>query len=517
VVPLAGLSPSLAVVERLTRGFAARVSGRFEDASIIYRETLKMLEGGDAGLEATFADSMRAALPGIIGFIEAVLGLPSSEVWAEQVSKFPLYQGSALAIRLLDRLWQGDVVGADQIGRERELWRLEQPRQQTSDVLTVLWTMQGHAASDDLTHARHDLQAIERWAAKVRSWLPIASWARGEYERIRGDHASALIAFDSALSRVAPGRHQVWPLAAGARLRVLCELGRVEEARDDGERYLATALESQLGYVSAYVRMPLALAHAKLGDAEAAWAHAQAAIELFEGVGARGLHPGLAFETAARVAIALGDDASYARYAALCKQCYLAHPNPALAAKYQRLVRLSQRRAKAARAEAAGVPPGESVLSRSQIESVLQGCSTRSERLQRVLQLLVATAGAERGFLYGLEEGEAALHARSDNTEPPAEIDQIAMRYLENEITQEAETATADGGEASFSTHWTSGMRQCYVPVLLNHHGPQGFVISGLAVLMLEGSGPPRAVAETATQLSRFVVDCGDLPAFVVG
>ncbi|HMI93702.1 MAG TPA: AAA family ATPase, partial [Polyangiales bacterium] len=519
VGPLAVLSPSVAVVDRLARGFEARLSGRFEDACIIYRETLKMLEAGNAGLDSTFADSMRAALPGIIGFIEAVLGLPSSERCADEVSKFPLYQGSALAIRLLDRLWQGDVIGADRIARERELWRLEQPRQQTSDVLTVLWTLQGHAASDDLTHARNDLQAIERTAAKVRTWLPVAAWARGEYERIRGDHASALIALDSALSRIDAGRHQLWPLAAGARLRVLCELGREEEARADGERYLSIALEHGLGYVSAYLRMPLALAHAKLGNAEAAWAHAQAAIEIFEGIGARGLHPGLAFETAARVAIALGDTASYERYAALCKQCFLAHPNPALAAKYQRLVRMSQRAAQAKADPAGAIPPGDSVLSRSQIESVLQGCTTRSERLQRVLQLLVMKAGAERGFLYGLSEGVPSLHARSDHVDPPPEVDQVALRYLEYEITRDAETATAtaDSEESNFSSHWTSGMRQCFVPVLLNHQAAQGFVISGLAVLMMDGNAAPRAVAETATQLSRFAVESGDLPAFVVG
>jgi hypothetical protein len=516
VEPLAALSPSVAVVERLGRGFEARVSGRFEDACTIYGDTLRSLESGDAGLDPTFAESMRAALPGIIGFIEAVLGMPASAGRADEVAKFPLYQGSALAIRLLDRLWQGDVVGADRIARERELWRLEQPRQQTSDAITVLWTMQAHAASDDLTHARNDLQAIERMAAKVRPWQPIAAWARGEYERIRGDNASALIALDSALGRLDAGKHQVWPLAAGARVRVLCELGRCEEARADGERYLASAQAENLGFMTAYLRMPLAIVCAKLGDAAAAWTHAQAAIDAFEAIGARGLHPGLAYETAARVAIALGDHAGYERWAAQCKQCYLAHPNPALAAKYQRLVRLSQR-STAAQLDAAAPALGDSILTRSQIESVMIGCTTRAERLQRVVQLLVTTAGAERGFLYGLHDGVPSLHARSDDFEPPPEIDAIAMRYLEYEITRDAETATAEAVEASFSTHWTSGMRGAYVPVLLNHQSSQGFVIAGLAVLMVDAKHPPRAVAETAAQLSRFAVDSGDLPAFLVG
>ena len=513
---LAPLSPAVAMVDRLARGFEARVSGRSEDACAIYREIQQLLVGTDAGLDPTFAESVRAGTLGMIGFSEAMLGLPSAEDCADGVAKFPLYTGSALAIRLIDKLWQGDVVGADRIGRERELWRLEQSRQQTADALTVLWTMQAHAASDDLTHARNDLQAIERTAVKVTSWQAIAAWARGEYERIRGDHASALIALDSALARLPAGRHQIWPLAAGARVRVLCELGRTEEAREAGERYLASAFESGLGYVSAFLRMPLAVACAKLGDADGAWAHVRAAIESLEAVGARGLLPGLAFETAARVAIALGDSAAYERYAPLCKQCYLAFPNPALAAKYQRLVRLSQRAAQAQLDTAAAPVPGDSVLTRSQIESVLQGSVTRAERLQRVVQLLVSTAGAERGFLYALSDGVPSLHARSDDLEPPPEIDAIALRYLEYEMTRDAETATAVGVEATFSTHWTSGMRQCFVPVLLNHQSSQGFVIAGLAVLMIDSRNPPRAVAETAAQLSRYAVDSGDLPAFLV-
>ena len=519
VEPIAALSPSIAVVERLARGFDARLSGRFEDAVAIYRETLALLANGDAGLDSTFAESVRAALPGIIGFAEAVLGLPSSLVCADEVAKFPLFHGSALAIRMLDRLWQGDVVGADRIGRERELWRLEQARQQTSDVLTVVWTSQAHAASDDLTHARQDLEAIERTANKMRPWQPIALWARGEYERIRGDHEAALVALDGALALVPAGTHQIWPCAAGARLKVLCQLGRVEQARSDGERYVAIAREHGLGYVTSYLRMPLAVACAQLGDAGAAWEHARAAIESFERLGARGLHVGLAHEAAARVALALGDLAAFEQHAAQCKARYLAHPNPALAAKYQRLTRLAQRTTQA-QLDGVALPLGDSVLTRSQIESALTTCATSQERLQCALQLLVKTANAERGYLYGFGEHGPELRASSDRVAPPREIESSALTYLQYELARDGETATAtataEGSEMSFTGMWNSGM-QCYLPVPLNHRGPQGFMIGGLAVLMIDSRQPLRAIVESATQISQAIVDHGDLTAFVVG
>jgi len=514
IEPLAPLSPAIEVSARLARGFEARLTGRFEAACEVYRETLQLLEGGNAGLDTTFADSMRAAMPSIIGFLESVLGLPTTAHWATEVARFPLYQGSTLAIRMLDKLWQGEVAGADRLGRQRELWRLEQPRQQASDVLTVLWTLQAHAASDDLTHTRHNLEAIERTASKLRTWQPIADWARGEYERIRGDYGAALLALDSALQSMEAGRHQIWPLAAAARLRVLCEQDRFAEAYADGERYFALARENQLGYLANYMRMPLAFAAAKLGHAQVAWDHVHAVIDSFDKLGARGLNPGLAYEAAARVAACLGEQDELERYAALCKERFLLHPNPALGSKYQRLVR-SVRRAASATYDTLALDQIGPSLARSQIESMLQACSTRQERLDTVLQLLVDNSGAEGGFLYGVVDGVVSLCAHTGDPEPPREIAVIAARCLEHQLSGGDEDTAAEDVDTS-SGQWTSTVGRCYRPLLLNHQGGEGFVISGLAVLAFECAYPPRPASETAIQVSRAIVDSGDLAPHVV-
>jgi hypothetical protein len=311
--------------------------------------------------------------------------------------------------------------------------------------------------------------------------------------------------------------HQIWPCAAGARLKVLCELGRVEHARADGERYLTIAREHGLGYVASYIAMPLAVACARLGDADAAWKHARSAIECFEQLGARGLHVGLAHEAAAKVALALNDRAAFEQHSAQCKARYLAFPNPALAAKYQRLTRQAQR-ATQAQLDAVVIPSGDSVLTRSQIESVLVTCASSEERLKVALRLLVTTAHADRGYLYGFGEHGPELRASSDEIPPPAEIEASARRYLQYEVARDGETATAtaDGSELNLSGMWTSGL-QCYLPVLLNHRGPQGFMIGGLAVLMIDSRQSLRAIVESATQISQVIVDHGDLTAFVVG
>jgi hypothetical protein len=513
LAPFAPLSPAVAVVDRLARGFQARVSGRFEAACEIYRDLLTLMaSSGGGGLDPAFVESMQGALPGIVGMMEAALGLPSSERWADETEAFPLYHGSALSIRMLYRLWLGDIEGADTLARQRELWRLEQPRQQASDVLTPLWTFQAHAASDDLTRTRQNLAVIERTASKLASWKPIAAWARGEYERIRGDHAAALTALDAALEQLRVGEHQIWPFAAAARVRVLCDAGRFAEARQAGEAYVAAAEAQALGYVINYIRMPLALAAAKLGDADAAWHHARLAIEHFEGLGARGLNLGLAYEAAARVASCLEDAAALERYSALCKECFLAQPNPALAAKYQRLGHAGrvQRRARNGHA----VSPNEIVssIARSQIESMLMTCGSSEQRVQLALQLLVSNAGAESGHLYTIIDGTLAIRAGTGGQGLPSEVEDEALRYLQSELGVDGDHTADAADDSSLESEWTSLSGRSYRPVLLGHLTERGFVTSGLAVLAFDGAGAPRPIDEIARQLSRAMVAGGDLP-----
>ena len=515
ISPLAPLSPAVAVVDRLARGFEARISGRFEAACEIYRDTLKLITSSNGGgLDPSFTESMQGGLPSIIGMIEASLGLPSSEACADAAEAFALYQGSALSIRMLYKLWLGDIVGADQLARQRELWRLEQQRQQTSDVLTPIWTFQAHAASDDLTRARQSLESIERTAQKLTPWRPIAAWARGEYERIRGDHTAALVSLDAALAQLRAGEHQIWPYAAAARVRVLCEAGRYAEAREAGETYLAQGEAGRLGYVLDYIRMPLAFAAAKLGDVDFAWLHARNAIDHFEALGVRGINLGLSYEAAARVAAVLEDEAALTHYAALCKECYLAFPNPALAAKYQRLTHAGRRHR--SRSDDANGHEMVSAMAKSQIESMLQTCDSSQQRVQCALQLLVSSAGAEAGHLYTVADGSLSMRAGTSNQTLPAEIEEEALRYVRTELEGSADMTMAAGEGSVSAGEWTSISGRSYRPVLLAHHSEQGFVASGLAVLIFEDTRPPRSLGEIATQLSRAMVANGDLPALLI-
>jgi serine/threonine-protein kinase len=517
--PLVPLSPSIAVVDSLARGFDARITGRFERAREIYAETLELIDGNDgAGLDRTFVESVRAGIMSIIGMMEAGLGLASAEQHADDVAAFPLYQGSALAIRMVQRLWLGDIAGATELARKSELARLEQSRAQTGDAMATLWALQAHAASDDLTHTRQYLEAVERLASRMHTWQPVAAWARGEYERIRGDFDAALASADAALALLPEGEHHIWAFAASLRARLLCEQGRWAEAREASERYVAIAEAHGLGYGTNYIRMPLAVAAAKLGDAETAWLNVRKIVEVFEAVGARGINIGFAYDTAARVAAMLGDQSELERYAALCKENFHQFPNAALAAKYQRLYRATRLHRTRAEVDPSQSSDSVSSMARSQMESLLQTCKGSEERLQCALQLLVSSTGAEGGVLYGLREGSITLRAKTDVRSLPPEVEAEALRYLQTELGSGAtESDTADPGEgSSIDAAWTSVDGRCYRPMLLNHVGPEGFFATGLVVLASESARKLRIPGETMAFLSRTMVQSGDLQAVLI-
>ena len=510
---LAPLSPAVAVVDHLARGFNARLAGRFEEGCEIYAHILRMLAQNDgAGLDPTFRDSVLGALPAVTGTIDAVLGRPAAETAAATVEKDPLYRGSALAIRLLHRLWQGDLAAADALARKGELWRLENARQDGGDAATVLWILPAHAASDDLTRTRHCLEAMERKAARMHTWQPMASWARAEYERIRGDLAAACAAADDALARLPAGKHQAWPLCVATRLRVLCAQRRFAEARSDGERDLQLALTAGLGFASNYLRMPLAVACAEVGDREAAFAHARAVIESNEALGASGLMMGLAYECAADVAGRCGDGEEHERYARLCKRFFLAFPNPALAAKYQRLVRAS-RRARVSSRPTASEHTQDAELARAQVESLLMTCSERDQRMQRALALLIASAGADGGALYTLGDQGLQAQVTSNDGPVPAEVAALAARLVESAFDGGGEDDTVhDTGMESTGT-WTSAAGSRYRSLLLSHREGNQLVITGLVVLRSEHSVLPAEAVLVAGELSRMFAARGDVIA----
>jgi hypothetical protein len=432
LAPFAPLSPAVALVETLIDGVGARVSGRPERATVLYRKVIERADQPDrAGLDESNHRFMRFGVMSALGIMEAGMGFHSCLQWAGLVETEPLHVVNALQIRILHQLWQGRVRDADRLRERVELLRIESSSRQLGDGLHLVMQVVAHAMSDDLTRLKHTLDEVHAFAERHPAWNPIAQYATGEYQRIRGDHASAAQHLSATLDLVACGTHQIWAFAAGAYITVLCTLGRASEAREFGVQSLAAAEHAELGYLTHYIRMPLAVAYAETGEYYRAAELAEATIGGFRALGTDGLNLVLAFETRARVAILARDTQAYETYAKACAEQCRAAGSRVLGAKYERLVRT----ATTASVHVSDAAPDHvlATLTGTQLTSVLVGCDRPSERADRALTLLLRRSGCEAGYLYLIGDHGPELVAQAGLNEPPLGLPLIVSEFIDSE------------------------------------------------------------------------------------
>lgn len=511
LAPFAPLSPAVAIVEKLVEGVGARISGRVERAAQVYRELIDRADQPDrAGLDESNHRFMRYGVMSALAVMEAGMGFHSCLDWAQQVDAEPLHHVNALQARILYQLWQGRVRDADRMRARVELLRIESSSRQLGDGLHLVMQIVAHALSDDLTRLKHTLDEVRAFAERHSCWSPIALYGAGEYQRIRGDFTTAVAHLHAAFDLVACGTHQIWPFVAGAYISVLSQLGRNDEARKLGEQCLALAEQAGLGYLTHYVRMPLAIACAEQGEHERAVQLADQAIYGFRSLGSDGLNSMLAYETRARVAVLARDTTAYDTFAKACAdQCRTAGSR-VLGAKYERLVRA----ATTASVYVEDVAPDHvlATLTGTQLTSVLVGCNLPRERAERSLSLLLRRSGTEEGFLYLIGDHGPELVAQAGPNEPPLGLPAVVAEFIDSEL-QERELATRsiEDEVPAKNSLWPTPYGDKHQLVLLSHQMSEGFAVSGVAALLVKAGAPFTHPGTLASHLSRLVFDAGDV------
>jgi len=518
LVPLYPISPAMSVVDRLTTGIAARITGRIERARENYTKVLDRLAEPDrAGLDASHYQHTVTGVKCALAMLEAPMGLASSLTWAAEIEDDRLHQVNAVLIRMLHHLWQGDVRAAERCRYDAERLRVQGTQRQFSTGMHLLGEIVAHGIAGDLTGVKQAAEAIELQAKRFPAWVPVLHYAHGEFHRLRGDSARALVEFETALAHMDPGCHQIWAQIAGARVRALFELGRLPEARAQGEQYLAVADRQQLGYVRNYLRMPLGLVMAGLGEHEIAAALAHAAIEDFEQLGSTGLNLVLAYETRARVAVRARDQHAFEKYAELCAQQISAGTARSLLASYERIMLEARRAGLMVSAEVADAAEVEMASSVSTlVSSILVSCTTRIDRARAGLDLLVRTSGSRGGLLYTLGAEGLVLAAQTGELEPCLELDALVREYLSHEMERESDTLQDTVGPtvAPTAAAMIGPQGERLQPVLLCHATDTGCAVTGLAVL--RPAGIFRNPGLLAAELSRAAVGAGDAREVVV-
>jgi hypothetical protein len=283
-------------------------------------------------------------------------------------------------------------------------------------------------------------------------------------------------------------------------VQTLVELGRFASARTHAQAYLQTSAEVGLGYMRNFLLMPLALATGRAGEHAEALALSQRIIDECIALGLTGLNLAAAYETRARVALAAGDQAGFAAFAALCAEQVRSGEKRLLGAKHGRAHSLAD----------PSVQPDE-VSEMSIVHSVLEVCETGAQRAHAGIEQLIRSSGAIGGLLYtytgrGLVFAASAGEMARDNG-----ADEFAAACFAREIGESDDTvAFSLPPSAPGPSQRESMPGERYVPVLLSHQTERGHALTGIALLRTEPGAQFTYPSRIAGTISRLIAEQGD-------
>jgi tetratricopeptide (TPR) repeat protein len=517
IEPLTALTPALGVVENTVKSVGAILRARYEEAHQLFLAILERTAQPDrAGLDDAHYAYTRSAVMYGLGLIESNFGFDSALDWAEKIEPNVLHQVNSWRIRMLYYLWQGNAKRADECSQLLELLQIQNSPSQHWEGTHVWREVVVNAVADNLIGVKQTFASVASMAARYPQWVPVQHYANGEYHRIRGDYKSALEAFERALSAITRGRHTVWPPLAGGHLRVLLELGRYDEAAKLGKEHSDFCDREGIGYWGTLIKMPLALAEAKLGHYEIALEISLNAIDILTTLRANGAVLGMAYETCARIAILLKDEEGFHKYATLCSDQYLVGHSSALTAKYDKLIG----EARAADVDISIKLPRVGDTSEldterlfSQIADIFTQCDEPRTRARLSLNILIRHCKAEGGFLYALKEDGPVLWVQSDDSHAFPDMDSKVKAYLAKEIDEMRDTTLSqeDGESASENQPgWKSQGGRDYYPLVLGHHTEDGYAVTGMAVLIMKEKKNFVYPTEAVNALSKSLHEAGD-------
>ncbi len=517
IEPLITLTPALEIVDKVLSAVGHTITARYQKALVLYQQVVDRVEQPDrAGLDDTYYHYTRLSVMYALGQIEAAMGIEASLAWADQIEADPLHQVNAWRIRAVFYLCQGDREHAELCKKRTELLRIQNGPTQFLEGSNLITEMLSYARTDDLMGAKQIIVEVGEMAERFPLWGPMLHYAKGEYQRIRGDHENALCEFEAALEATKPGRHLIWPDAAGACLSVLGALGRHQRARQLGEQWLRDCESEEIRYEAIYLLNPLSVVLAEMGEHQAAIHLSDDALERCHHYGSTGVPLGLCYEARSRIAICRKDEEEFAFYAQLCAEQWIQGRNPALGAKYERLEQAARRAGLELSGEATNEEGGSDTL-REQTSAIsttmLRTCHGPEDRASRTLELLVEHSKALGGFLYLLKSDGPDLVAEMGGRTAFTEMDRLARELLAVEMeTEDGVTLTnVDSDDLPVSNRrWSGPEGEIYTPLLLAHYDEDTYVVTGLAVLQVNPGQSMNFPGELSSSLSRALRQTGD-------
>jgi tetratricopeptide (TPR) repeat protein len=547
LAPFLPLSPALRAIEQVKVATQHWLAGRTQLAGRIYEEILARITQPDhAGLDDVQFERLQLSLQYILALLEAGSALERAEARAEFLESRRSMRVNAWRVRSLLQLNRGDAAASLKSVRRAELLQLQDDTESHYFGTSAAYQLSAAMNAADLLAVKSATDLVATLADQYPGWRPMSIYGQSCYRYLVGDLAGALDVLLTALEISQPGRQVAWGLLATHHLRLLRELGRLEEALAYAPKYLEIIEAEQLSTAQGFAAVEAALTLAAAGRHAEALATMEPIVQHIESMGSRGLVLGLFYEARARIAISMADREAFERYSELCAREYQIGNNPAVLAKLARLME----QARQAGLASGGPPivstwpttlqpiPGED---ENTIASRMLECVDSSDRARCALNMLLQSTDRYLGHLYGVNEGGLILLANVPEIDAEPELEHWLARWLQAECELAAhaaavtttidvpslapdvpttpasatESETADTRFSSPMRYVDSERRELHAVMLVHSSGGQRKVA---AVLALHADGgrrrPPPALLD---QIARQLLAHKDVQGVVLG
>ena len=439
------------------------------------------------------------------GLEEAVMGDRLALARADELEVDAPYTALGWQLRAVAHLFLGQERNAEACRRKRDIALVGQGESERHVEAALSYESSACVALGDLMLVKRVLPALRERADAYPGWLPHCLFVEGAHEALRGDLPKAVELMERAVGLVRPGAHQSWLEIEGRLVQLLVTLGREREACVRARAALEVCGEHRLlpPYVD-LLEASLALAEARLGDADGATARAAECVRRAESRGAAGILVLDLYAMQAQVALAARDAVTFAvvqkRIVATCTQV----DSQAFAGRLSALLRMSV----GGGFEPVEIPPRplrrREAATLARVRTELELCSGAAERASRSLGLVLQQSGAQRGYLYLSQSDGFVLAASRSVDPPPIEAEDWLLKWLQSfQGGGGGDTETTSAGGTTFF-----GERFGLVPLVTDDGGAP--VAPGIVVMDCEGVHPRIVPDYVLREVANALLDAGD-------
>ena len=458
--PFAPLSPLIDAVWQNSIAVCESVLElKYQHARERWKGVLTRLPTEGTG-ELYYVMYIRRAIAYGLGLLEARLGLASASDWVAELDRDVLQEVSAMYLRKLICLQQGDLDGAESYRKQAELLQVRSAAEQMFSS-SLLLELLAHAMARDVQGVKELRERIAPLAERYSGWRSTAALADGLFQRLIGKPELALEAFERCLElddlERDFGAHSLvaWPAGTANYIETLVDLERTDEAIACGLRALESCQVRGIDVAAYPIVRSLAVAEARSGSGSRAAdgsalsqavARLDSLIEEQCALGIKGLQLAASYDARARVAVFMHDRLAFTRYAQLSAAEYAQGHGSALSARYAALMvePRAPGEAQVGSTEFASTVHLRSVDPRSStLERELAAASGPEERCGRALALLCELYAAPGGQLHLLrDEGLLQVASAGQHDFGPDSAARV-LAYFERELSADAMTTQA--------------------------------------------------------------------------